>query len=54
VITSSLTTAALTAVWDLLASMTSPRTAIAVAGILILATPLVLPRSEHVNQSLPS
>ena len=32
------------ALWGLLASATSPRTAIAVAGVLILATPLLLPR----------
>ena len=43
-ISSSATIAALTALWGLLASATSPRTAIAVAGVLILATPLLLPR----------
>ncbi|MEU0806933.1 MFS transporter [Streptomyces sp. NPDC005970] len=45
-VSSSLSIAALTAVWGLLAALTSPRTAIAVAGILLLATPLLLPRRE--------
>ncbi|MFE2161693.1 MFS transporter [Streptomyces lydicus] len=39
--------AAMTAVWGLLAALTGPRTAIAVAGVLLLATPLLLPRREH-------
>jgi MFS family permease len=43
-VTSSATIAALTALWGLLATITSPRAAIAVAGALLLATPLVLPR----------
>ncbi len=37
--------ATLTALWGLLATVTTPRTAIAAAGLLILATPLLLPRS---------
>jgi MFS family permease len=49
-ISSSATIAALTALWGLLASITSPRTAIAVAGVLILATPLLLPRRDHTRQ----
>jgi MFS family permease len=49
-ITSSATIAALTAVWGLLASLTSPRAAIAVAGVLILATPLLLPRRDRAPQ----
>jgi len=47
-VTSSATIAALTAAWGLLASLTSPRAAIAVAGVLILATPLLLPRRDRV------
>jgi MFS family permease len=39
--------AVLTALWGLLASITSPRTAIAIAGVLILATPLLLPRRQR-------
>lgn len=45
-VSSSATIAVLTALWGLLASITSPRTAIAIAGILILATPLLLPRRQ--------
>ena len=43
-VSTSLTTAALTALWGVLASLTSPRIAIAAAGVLLLATPLLLPR----------
>lgn len=43
-VSTSLTTAALTALWGVLATLTSPRIAIAVAGVLLLATPLLLPR----------
>jgi len=43
-VTSKATTAALTALWGLLAGVTGPRTAIAIAGVLLLATPLLLPR----------
>ncbi|UUU23029.1 MFS transporter [Streptomyces sp. DSM 40750] len=41
-VTSKLTTAALTALWGLLAAATTPRTAITAAGVLLLATPLLL------------
>jgi Major Facilitator Superfamily len=46
-VSTSLATAALTAVWGVLASLTSPRAAIAIAGVLLLATPLLLPRRDH-------
>ncbi|ATL25489.1 hypothetical protein KY5_0471 [Streptomyces formicae] len=46
-VTGKLTTAAMTALWGLLAALTGPRTAIAVAGALLLASPLLLPRKEH-------
>jgi MFS family permease len=46
-ISSSMTIAGLTALWGLLASVTSLRTAIAIAGLLILTTPLLLPRSDY-------
>ncbi len=46
-VSKTLITAALTALWGVLASLTSPRAAIAVAGILLLATPLLLPRRDH-------
>jgi hypothetical protein len=46
-VTSNITIAALTALWGLLAGLIGPRAAIAIAGILLLATPLVLPRRSH-------
>ena len=46
----TLATAALTAMWGVLASLTSPRIAIAAAGVLLLGTPLLLPRREHVPE----
>jgi MFS family permease len=46
-VTSKATIAAFTALWGVLASMTSPRAAIAIAGVLMLATPLLLPRSDR-------
>jgi hypothetical protein len=45
-VSKSLTIAALTALWGGLASLTSPRAAIAAAGIALLATPLLLLRLE--------
>jgi hypothetical protein len=41
------TIAAMTALWGLLANFTSPRAAIAIAGVCLLATPLLLPRRDH-------
>ncbi|MER5300552.1 MFS transporter [Streptomyces lasiicapitis] len=41
-ITTKTTVAALTATWGLLAALTGPRTAVATAGALLLATPLLL------------
>ncbi|MFF3438688.1 MFS transporter [Streptosporangium sp. NPDC002721] len=49
-VSASLTIAALTAVWGLLATATGPRVAIAIAGVLLLATPLLLPRRENTTQ----
>jgi MFS family permease len=53
-VSSNAAIAALTAVWGVLASTTSPRTAIAVAGLLMLATPLLLPRRTHARQHEPA
>ncbi|MEU1820412.1 MFS transporter [Streptomyces roseifaciens] len=50
-ISSSATIAALTATWGLLAAVTGPRTAIGVAGVLLLATPLLLPHREKAPQN---
>jgi MFS family permease len=52
-VSSSMTTAALTALWGLLATITGPRAAIALAGVLLLATPLLLPRHSHAPQHEP-
>ncbi|MFF7189109.1 MFS transporter [Streptomyces sp. NPDC008222] len=49
-VSSSASIAALTALWGLLAALTSPRTALAVAGVLLLATPLLLPRRENASR----
>jgi hypothetical protein len=49
-VTSNATIAALTALWGMRASITSPRTAIAIAGLLLLTTPLLLPRHDHTPQ----
>ena len=46
-ISSSTTIAVFTVLSGVLASLTSPRTAIAIAGVLILATPLLLPRPRR-------
>lgn len=55
-VTSNATIAMLTALWGLLAGITGPRTAIAIAGVLLLATPLLLPRQvrPRVPVSSPS
>ncbi|MGW6736969.1 MFS transporter [Streptomyces sp. NPDC055013] len=45
-ITGKTATAAATALWGLLAALTGTRAAIALAGVLLLATPLLLPRHE--------
>ncbi|MFC3987033.1 MFS transporter, partial [Actinoplanes siamensis] len=50
-ITSNAVIAAMTASWGLLATVTSPRVAIAAAGVLILATPLLLPWSASASSS---
>ncbi len=53
-ITSKASTAGLTGLWGLLAALTSPRVAIAVAGIALLATPLLLPRRERLREPEPA
>jgi MFS family permease len=53
-ISSSAAIAVLTALWGLLAGVTSPRTAIAIAGVLILVTPLLLPRHDPEQRIAPS
>jgi MFS family permease len=46
-VSTSLVTAALIGAWGGLATLTSPRDAIAAAGILLLGTPLLLPRRDY-------
>jgi MFS family permease len=46
-ITSNAAIAVLTALWGLLASITSLHTAIAIAGVFMLASPFLLPRDNH-------
>ena len=46
-VTTNASIAAMTALWGLLAGLTGPRVAIGLAGVLILATPFLLPRHEH-------
>jgi hypothetical protein len=54
-VTSNFAIAALTALWGLLASLTSLRAALAIAGLLLLATPLLLPRRDlAVNPGEPA
>ncbi|MEE4494014.1 MFS transporter [Streptomyces sp. BE230] len=45
--------AVLTALGGLLAGVTGPRTALTVAGLLILTTPLLLPRQDRPSQPAP-
>ncbi|CAL9365529.1 MFS transporter [Streptomyces sp. enrichment culture] len=53
-VSGKLTTAALTAVWGLLAGLAGTRTAVALAGVLLLATPLLLPRRAPAPASAPA
>jgi MFS family permease len=46
-ITTSLTTALLTVLWGVLATVTTPRIAMGIAGLLLLATPALLPRRQR-------
>jgi hypothetical protein len=43
-VSSSLSIAGMTALWGVLAGLVGPRTAIAAAGVLLLATPLLIAR----------
>ncbi|NUW37610.1 MFS transporter [Nonomuraea sp. SMC257] len=46
-ISSRLAQAALMAIWGVLATLTSPLTAITISGVLLLATPLLLPKGPR-------
>jgi MFS family permease len=47
---SRLVQAGLTAVWGILATLTSPLTAITISGVLLLATPLTLPGRQDLSE----
>ncbi|MBV6699071.1 MFS transporter [Kitasatospora aureofaciens] len=46
-VTAKAAIAVLTSVWGVLGGLTGPRTALGLAGLLLLATPLLLPRREQ-------
>jgi hypothetical protein len=52
-VTSKVSIAVLTALWGLLAAITSARIAIAAAGLLMLATPFLLPRPGRASRRQP-
>ncbi|WP_433325934.1 MFS transporter [Spirillospora sp. CA-294931] len=52
-ISSRLAQAAFMVVWGVLATFTGPRAAIAVSGVLLLATPLLLPKRAHLPAPAP-
>ncbi|MEV2221524.1 MFS transporter [Nocardia vinacea] len=52
-ITSSISIGAITVTWGLLAQLTSARAAIALAGVLLLATPFLLPRQVATPEPIP-
>ncbi|WP_225631992.1 MFS transporter [Streptomyces solaniscabiei] len=53
-VSSRLVQAALMTVWGVLAGLTGPLTAITVSGVLLLATPLLLPRRTHMTGLAPA
>jgi MFS family permease len=53
-VSSSAGIAVLTALWGLLAGVTGPRAALAVAGVVLLATPLLLARHRRVAEPPPA
>ncbi|MFE1912228.1 MFS transporter [Streptomyces anandii] len=50
-VTGKAATAAMTGLWGLLAALAGPRTAIGAAGLLLLATPLLLPWRERTPEA---
>ncbi|MFE9204460.1 MFS transporter [Micromonospora sp. NPDC007230] len=46
-VSSKLVQATLMVIWGILATLTSPRAAITISGVLLLATPLLLPKRAH-------
>ncbi|MGW3421743.1 MFS transporter [Streptomyces phaeochromogenes] len=52
--TGKLLQAALMVIWGILATLTSPLTAITLSGVLLLATPLLLPKRLHLSVPGPA
>ena len=53
-VTAKASTALLTALWGVLGTLLGPRTAIGLAGLFLLATPLLLPRRTPAGQTGPA
>ncbi|MGW3357002.1 MFS transporter [Streptomyces bungoensis] len=53
-VTTKASTALLTALWGVLGGLLGPRTAIGLAGVLLLATPLLLPRRAAAPRAEPA
>lgn len=53
-VTGNATIAALTVLWGVLSALTSPRIGIGLAGLLLLATPLLLPPRARLHPAEPS
>ncbi|MCO1594675.1 MFS transporter [Micromonospora sp. RHAY321] len=53
-VSSRLVQATLVVIWGFLATLTSPLAAIAISGVLLLATPLLLPRRTHLVDPEPA
>ncbi|MFE5910016.1 MFS transporter [Streptomyces wedmorensis] len=53
-VTAKASVAALTGLWGLLAGVVGPRAAIALAGVLLLATPLLLPSADRLAEAAGS
>ncbi|MFJ2032507.1 hypothetical protein [Streptosporangium sp. NPDC087985] len=51
-ISSKLAPATLMVIWGVIATLTSPPTAITISGTLLLATPLLLPKRAHMPASV--
>ncbi|WAL65540.1 MFS transporter [Amycolatopsis cynarae] len=52
-VSSKLLQATLMVIWGILATLTSPLAAITISGVLLLATPLLLPKRTHLSAPAP-
>ncbi|MGW3658953.1 MFS transporter [Streptomyces sp. NPDC005151] len=53
-VSSKLVQATLMVIWGILATLTSPLAAITISGVLLLATPLLLPKRTHLSDPEPA